>query len=638
MMKMNIRTIGFLAILMTVVSCADFLSEKKSTMLSQKDVYATEESLEACISGCYANMGSGQGWKGGMFEYLQEASGLVHWSGSRSEEHWLQCLDFTLYSNNTWNEQFYIALNSYVSQANLLISNLPASPVDQAFKDEIEAEARFIRAVSYFSLVRMYGDIPVHTEAVTSEEATNTPRMPYTKVYEQILKDLEFAEEKMRDKPRQDAVAGAYSSRPNRWAAKSYKALVYLHIACILETPENNFFNPDKPEHVPDFTACGIADAKAAWTLALQTAEKVIDEGPYRLADDYAKLFRWGWKKEASGEWVQTPEDYILPERIFVLPSTNNATTNTSYFVQRSVPAYPEGSINEKAENPQAGRVRPERYVVQKWTKTYGGRLDTGRTDKLTGVWVDCKDPRFDVTYVHTGYNYNHANYKEWVGVYPADGCVKSVANTSLRYDDGSTYSASLNTSALFRKYIDHLYNAGKGNADFYMMRFAELYLIAAEAAASLSETKDDANWTKALKHIETLHKRARGELSSEAVQSDYPSWEDYAFTDKDELVKAIMWERVYEMSGEGHEFFDTHRRGAEYLRDEIAMPINAFLAEPEQAQDETNGYYARGFLKIVYPVDLQQIRKGLLCAFPNLEIRYNKAITEADQNDYFVR
>ena len=214
MMKMNIRTIGFLAILMTVVSCADFLSEKKSTMLSQKDVYATEESLEACISGCYANMGSGQGWKGGMFEYLQEASGLVHWSGSRSEEHWLQCLDFTLYSNNTWNEQFYIALNSYVSQANLLISNLPASPVDQAFKDEIEAEARFIRAVSYFSLVRMYGDIPVHTEAVTSEEATNTPRMPYTKVYEQILKDLEFAEEKMRDKPRQDAVAGAYSSRP----------------------------------------------------------------------------------------------------------------------------------------------------------------------------------------------------------------------------------------------------------------------------------------------------------------------------------------------------------------------------------------------------------------------------------------
>ena len=170
------------------------------------------------------------------------------------------------------------------------------------------------------------------------------------------------------------------------------------------------------------------------------------------------------------------------------------------------------------------------------------------------------------------------------------------------------------------------------------MMRFAELYLIAAEAAASLSETKDDANWIKALKHIETLHSRARGELSAEAVQSDHPSWKDRTFADKDALVKAIMWERVYEMSGEGHEFFDTHRRGAEYLRDEIAMPINAFLAEPEQAQDMTNGYFARGFLNVTYPVDLQQIRKGLLCALPNLEIRYNKAITEADQNDYFVR
>ena len=59
-----------------LVSCQGLLEEKKTTTLSQKDVYATEESLEACISGCYSVMGSGQGWKGGMFEFLQEASGL----------------------------------------------------------------------------------------------------------------------------------------------------------------------------------------------------------------------------------------------------------------------------------------------------------------------------------------------------------------------------------------------------------------------------------------------------------------------------------------------------------------------------------------------------------------------------------
>lgn len=621
------------------VSCQDLLKEQKTTSLTPGEVYATEESLEAGISGCYTRMGMGQGWKGGMFEYLQEASGLVHWSGNRSEEHWLQCLDFTLYSNNTWNESAFQALNEYVAAANLLISKLPSSPVDPAFKKEIEAEARFIRAVTYFTLVRMYGDVPLHTTAVTSEEAVNIPRTPYPEVYRQILEDLDFAETYMRDEARQMQVSGL-KGRPNKWAASSYKSLVYLTIACILDTPDYNFFDTAKPAHVPDFTKCGIQTAKEAWMLCLTTAENVIQNGPYELAPDYRQLFRWGWEKEDDGSWTPTPEDFQLKERIFVLQSTDNATSNTNYAVQRTVPAYYEGTMQETAENAQAGRIRPERYVVQKWTQTYGGHPDTDREDKLTGVWVDCKDPRFDASYVYGGYNYNHVNYKEFVEMYPADGHVKNVTNTTLHYEDGSTFSVSLNTSAIFKKYIDHLYNAGKGNADFYMMRFAELYLIAAEASAALSSGKGDTYWQKALDYIEVLHKRARGEMSADAKKSSQPTWRDgnHEFETVDELIKAIMWERVYEMGGEGHEYFDTHRRGAQYLRDEIAMPINAFLADPEQASDATYGYFARGFLMQAYPTDLNEIRRGLLCSFPNLEIRYNQAISDSDQNDFFVR
>ena len=128
--------------------------------------------------------------------------------------------------------------------------------------------------------------------------------------------------------------------------------------------------------------------------------------------------------------------------------------------------------------------------------------------------------------------------------------------------------------------------------------------------------------------------------MNPEAAQSTQPTWKDgkHEFETKDQLIKAIMWERVYEMGGEGHEFFDTHRRGAQYIRDEIAMPINAFLADPEQADDATYGYFARGFLLQAYPTDLAAIQKGLLCSFPNIEIRYNQAITDSDQNDYYVR
>ena len=636
------KALKYLSVMMlaALVSCQGLLEEQKTTKLSEKDVYSSEESLEACIAGCYATLGSGQGWKGGMFEFLQFASGLMHWPGTKSEEHNLQCLDFTLYSNNSWNENFYVALNQYVSKANLLIDELPASPVDPAFKLEIEAEARFIRAVCYFSLVRMYGDVPLHTSAVAGEAESNVPRTPYPQIYGQILEDLEFAEANMRDAARQAAVSGT-KGRPNKWAATSYKSLVYLTIACILDTPqEYNFYNPAVEKHLPNFTEYGIATARDAWLLCLTAAENVIQNGPYELAPDYAQLFRWGYKQDDGGNWIPTPEDFQLKERIFVLQSTDNATTNTNYAVQRSVPPYPEGTLNETAQNAQYGRVRPDRYVVQKWTRTYGGHLDVGRADKFTGVWVDCKDPRFKASYVYNGYVFNHINSRKYVEMYPADGHVGSAAGVNITFSDGSITNVTLNTSVFLKKYIDHLYNAGKGNADFYMMRYAEVFLIAAEASAALSAAPGDIHWQKALDYVEVLHKRARGGLSQDAPQSDQPTWRDgnHNFADKDELIKAIMWERVYELGGEGHEFFDTHRRGALYLRDEIAMPINAFLAEPEQMNDATNGYFARGFLNQAYPTDLDALRRGLLCAFPNVEIRYNLAISDSDQNDYYVR
>ena len=77
-------------------------------------------------------------------------------------------------------------------------------------------------------------------------------------------------------------------------------------------------------------------------------------------------------------------------------------------------------------------------------------------------------------------------------------------------------------------------------------------------------------------------------------------------------------------MSCEGHEFFDPHRRGAKYLVDEITRPLNAFLAEPNQsmvpdgAQDKT--YKSVLFNGRTLPEDVEQVRKGLLLAFPDIE------------------
>src|SRR3712207_9051884 len=56
-----------------------------------------------------------------------------------------------------------------------------------ARRDQIVAEAKFIRALSYFYLVRLYGDVPLFTsEAETKADAARTPT---AQVYAQIVKD-----------------------------------------------------------------------------------------------------------------------------------------------------------------------------------------------------------------------------------------------------------------------------------------------------------------------------------------------------------------------------------------------------------------------------------------------------------------
>ena len=93
-------------------------------------------------------------------------------------------------------------------------------------------------------------------------------------------------------------------------------------------------------------------------------------------------------------------------------------------------------------------------------------------------------------------------------------------------------------------------------------------------------------------------------------------------------------------MTGEQHEYFDTHRMGAKWLAEHVTKPANNFLDQPEQG--DYNG--KDGFKKLyygygghsggkVYPELQSEVRKGLICPIPNDELVYNSALTLDDQN-----
>lgn len=593
-----------------------FLDENMNTHYSGEDIFGSEAALEAYVTGCYQAYASSGFYGGNNNEWFSPGSTLTHWglTGSQlsdGQKRYISSLNLTQYSRHPNNIDVFKFKYAAIYKCNKLIAELPASPVDQTYKNEIESEGRFIRAMNYFDIVRRWGNAPLHLDPPTTIDGTSLPREKFWVIYKQILEDLTFAEKNGRDYDRQRGIAGLGSGRVCKTAATAQKALVYLTIGTLLahDGPNDNFWVCPNEEVYAGFAEAGITSARDAFEKALACAKQVMPEtaadSPYRLAATYAQLFRW-----------TDPEDWQLRERIFVITSTNEQ--GASQLATWSLP----GGYNNTTANVNNSRIRPSRWLFQKWCDAYGGEKGSGTTKD---IYIKCGDPRMDAALIYNSYIGPNGATRT---CYPASDCITVYDRTkSMPY---------------FKKYYDPGFDGSvAGYADFYEMRLAEVYLIAAEAAANLCSTPGDAYGQEAIGYVNILLARARHkEDGTPTVEPQ--DWEVAAIPDKDALIEKIFWERAFEMIGEQHDWFDTHRMGATWLSQHVTIPANAFLALPEQVTKNANGsssfrtgYYGEPTHgdENIYPVDPAEVRKGLLCAFPNDELVYNPSLSLADQN-----
>lgn len=147
--------------------------------------------------------------------------------------------------------------NSYtaIARANIVINNLEEGDISFDKKNRFIAEAKFIRALVYFNMVRLWGDVPlVLKEVKTYDEAFSFLRTPVSDIYSQILSDIEFA---INNLPLQ--YTDIDKGRASKWAALSLQGEVYLTL--------NDF-------------------EKAKLSL-----EQVIKNSHHKLLNDYQSIF-----------------------------------------------------------------------------------------------------------------------------------------------------------------------------------------------------------------------------------------------------------------------------------------------------------------------------------------------------------
>jgi starch-binding outer membrane protein, SusD/RagB family len=119
-----------------------------------------------------------------------------------------------------WWDELYVG----IKRCNVVIQYVPDITMDTALQTRYIAEARFVRGLIYFDMVRAWGGVPLVT---TTDPPLKLGRATKEEVYSLILSDLQFAENHL---PLKSQYAAADMGRATKGAAQALLARVYLFL------------------------------------------------------------------------------------------------------------------------------------------------------------------------------------------------------------------------------------------------------------------------------------------------------------------------------------------------------------------------------------------------------------------------
>ncbi|SIN64259.1 RagB/SusD family nutrient uptake outer membrane protein [Chitinophaga niabensis] len=183
-------------------SCDKFLVENPRTSLSTSEFFKTESDFNLAVNGAYAALrgmyGSRSAWTMGEmrsdnthYDYKPSDAALA--ITQRNDVANFMNDQFSAQTSDKWNTAYVT-----ISRANAIIDQIAAAKFSDSSKNAIEGQAKFMRALSYFELVRFYGDVPLYLHVVNSTADVTKARTSKQEVYDQIIADARDASDKLR--------------------------------------------------------------------------------------------------------------------------------------------------------------------------------------------------------------------------------------------------------------------------------------------------------------------------------------------------------------------------------------------------------------------------------------------------------
>lgn len=206
----------------TTTACEDDLNIAPEDRKTSAGFYNNASDIEAAVNATYGGLQK-NGLYGFNYHFLMETRSDNAFEEEPSNSGGFGDVD--LFNRVTTNPVFASTWkDSYVTiqAANIVLNRIDAiDDMDIATKDSRKGEVKFIRALIYYNLVNLYGDVPLVTEETTDPtDFFGQGRTPKAEVYAQIITDLTEA---------QDELPTANSEgRATKGAASTLLGKVYL--------------------------------------------------------------------------------------------------------------------------------------------------------------------------------------------------------------------------------------------------------------------------------------------------------------------------------------------------------------------------------------------------------------------------
>jgi len=223
-----------LVFILSYTSC-DVLEEDPFTQPSTENFYQNETDALAALTASYARLKSGIGYYKQQFMptlFASSDQGLSTYLYNEFKRGIVTSTNQSL--NNLWKE-LYLGIRD----ANNVIANVPSIEMDEELKNRIIGEAKFLRALHYFNLVRCFGEVPLRTAPLQAGDDQGLPVSSIVEIYDLIIDDLNFASIYCWGR---NEASGNYVNdlgRATNTAAHALLAKVYTRIASCKRTASN---------------------------------------------------------------------------------------------------------------------------------------------------------------------------------------------------------------------------------------------------------------------------------------------------------------------------------------------------------------------------------------------------------------